>query len=86
MRKSTLPSRTAPTYSLALRKLHAAILGICALIDSFPYTIESWMPALLTDVLAEHTYDPTPVSTAVRKCASSFKKTHQDTRTNLTRY
>ena len=37
------------------------------------------MPALLTDVLAEHTYDPAPVSSAVRKCASSFKKTHQDT-------
>ena len=37
------------------------------------------MPALLTDVLAEHTYDPAPVSSAVRKCASGFKKTHQDT-------
>ena len=37
------------------------------------------MPALLTDVLAEHTYDPAPVSSTVRKCASSFKKTHQDT-------
>ena len=37
------------------------------------------MPALLTDVLAEHTYDPIPVSTTVRKCASNFKKTHQDT-------
>ena len=72
-------------YVLALRKSHAAILGICALIDSLPYTIKSWMPALLTDVLAEHTYDPMPVSTAVRKCASNFKKTHQDTWTNLTR-
>ena len=58
------------------------------------------MPSLLTDVLAEHTYDPVrlslpllclslcsigvnalqiPVSSTVRKCASNFKKTHQDT-------
>lgn len=58
------------------------------------------MPELLTNVLAEHTYDPVsfcvnrfleqrvysclkrwqaPISTTVRKCASNFKKTHQDT-------
>ena len=74
-----LPSRNSPVYAHALRKRHAAILGICALVDAFPYTVERWMPALLTDVLAEHTYDPPPVSTAVRKCASNFKKTHQDT-------
>ena len=55
------------------------------------------MPELLTNVLAEHTYDPVrlwnvnaqlslvsetrqvPISTTVRRCASNFKKTHQDT-------
>ena len=41
-----------------MRQRHAAILGICALVDSYPYTIEKWMPELLTNVLAEHTYDP----------------------------
>lgn len=74
-----LPARQSPKYAPALRKRHAAILGICAIVDSFPYTVEKWMPVLLTDVLAEHTYDPIPVSTTVRKCASNFKKTHQDT-------
>jgi len=54
-------------------------LGICALVDSFPYTVEKWMPELLTNVLAEHTYDPIPISTTVRKCAGNFKRTHQDT-------
>jgi proteasome activator subunit 4 len=77
--KRQLPDRKSPAYNNAIRQRHAAILGVCALIDSFPYTVERWMPSLLTNVLAEHTYDPIPISTAVRKCAANFKKTHQDT-------
>ncbi|KAI0768547.1 hypothetical protein BD413DRAFT_614418 [Trametes elegans] len=80
IKNSRLPQdKKSPAYNPALRQLHAAILGVCALIDSYPYTIERWMPDLLTNVLAEHTYDPIPVSTTVRKCASMFRKTHQDT-------
>jgi proteasome activator subunit 4 len=45
-------------YNAAIRQRHAAILGICALIDSYPYTVERWMPDLLANVLAEHAYDP----------------------------
>jgi len=78
-RSSHIPARESPTYNKAIRQRHAAILGICALVDSYPYTIEKWMPELLTNVLAEHTYDPIPISTTVRKCASNFRKTHQDT-------
>jgi len=74
-----LPPRQNKEYPATLRKLHGGILGICALIDSFPYTVEKWTPELLTDVLNRHTYDPVPVSTAVRACAANFKKTHQDT-------
>ncbi|KZT06355.1 uncharacterized protein LAESUDRAFT_653878 [Laetiporus sulphureus 93-53] len=79
LKNSKLPGRRSPTYTSALRQRHAAILGICALVDSYPYTVERWLPDLLTNVLAEHTYDPIPISTTVRKCASNFKKTHQDT-------
>ena len=98
IRNSKLPAdRKSPEYNVALRQLHAAILGVCALVDSYPYTIERWMPELLTNILAEHTYDPVsratsctasnssahscqiPISTTVRKCASTFRKTHQDT-------
>ncbi|KAF8203239.1 hypothetical protein BJ912DRAFT_842338 [Pholiota molesta] len=74
-----IPGRQDPNYNKAIRQRHAAILGICALVDSFPYTVEKWMPELLTNVLAEHTYDPIPISTTVRKCAGNFKRTHQDT-------
>ena len=59
IKNSKLPAdRKSPAYNVALRQLHAAILGVCALVDSYPYTIERWMPELLTNVLAEHTYDP----------------------------
>ncbi|KAF8226105.1 hypothetical protein L208DRAFT_1425249 [Tricholoma matsutake] len=74
-----IPDRQHAGYNKAIRQRHAAILGICALVDSYPYTVEKWMPDLLANVLAEHTYDPAPISTTVRKCASNFKKTHQDT-------
>lgn len=73
-----LPSRTHHDYGESLRKLHSAILGLCALIESFPYSVEPWMPSL-TEVLARHATDPPPISTTIRHCASEFKKTHQDT-------
>ncbi|KAG7099513.1 hypothetical protein E1B28_001358 [Marasmius oreades] len=76
--KTTIPPRKDPNYTLALRKIHSAILGVCALIESFPYSVEKWMPPL-TEVLAAHATDPPPISTTIRKCASEFKKTHQDT-------
>ena len=57
-KKSYIPDRQSPAYNKAVRQRHAAILGICALVESYPYTVEKWMPDLLTSVLAEHTYDP----------------------------
>ncbi|KAL5534546.1 hypothetical protein ACEPAG_1009 [Sanghuangporus baumii] len=73
IRKTKLPGRQEPGYADALRTLHSAILGVCALMESFPYNIEPWMPAL-TEVLAPHSSDPPPISTTIRKTASEFKK------------
>lgn len=78
IRTTRLPRRQDPEYSQALLNLHAAILGVCALVESFPYSVEPWMPPL-TEVLAPHASDPPPIAGTVRKCASEFKKTHQDT-------
>jgi proteasome activator subunit 4 len=95
-RKSRLPARRDAGYADALKALHSAILGLCALIESYPYTVETWMPPLTDSayparicrgwmltathtVLATHATDPPPISTTIRKCASEFKKTHQDT-------
>ncbi|KAF8559342.1 hypothetical protein OG21DRAFT_1402974 [Imleria badia] len=77
-RAMKLPSRSAPNYGESMRKLHSAILGLCALIESFPYSVESWMPPL-TEVLAQHATDPPPISTTIRHCASEFKKVRSDT-------
>ena len=46
VRKVRLTSRRDPGYPESLRMLHSAILGICALIESFPYSVEKWMPPL----------------------------------------
>ena len=58
LKNTHIPERQDSDYNKAIRQRHAAILGICALVDSYPYTVEKWMPDLLTNVLAEHTYDP----------------------------
>ncbi len=46
LRRIRLPNRRDPTYADSLRSLHSAILGLCALIESFPYSVEPWMPPL----------------------------------------
>ncbi|KAJ7630634.1 hypothetical protein FB45DRAFT_1027837 [Roridomyces roridus] len=79
IKKSHIPARQDPGYARGVRQRHAAILGVCALVDSVPYTVEKWTPDLLTNILAEHTYDPAPISTTVRKCARNFSRTHIDT-------
>ena len=45
-RKISLPPRRDPNYADSLRSLHSAILGLCALIESHPYSVEPWMPPL----------------------------------------
>lgn len=45
-RTTKLPPRRDVAYQESLRTLHSAILGICALIESFPYSVETWMPPL----------------------------------------
>jgi proteasome activator subunit 4 len=67
---SRIPTKRSDSkYSRAIRQRHAAVLGICALIESYPYTIERWMPQLLTETLAEMAYDP------VRKTLFQFLHT-----------
>ncbi|KAF7784715.1 hypothetical protein Agabi119p4_880 [Agaricus bisporus var. burnettii] len=78
IKRTSLPPRRDAGYADALRALHSVVLGLCALVESMPYSVEPWMPPL-TEVLAAHATDPPPISTTIRKCASEFKKTHQDT-------
>lgn len=71
-----LPKRDNEKYPEALRKLHAAVLGMIATLQAYPYVVEPWMPALI-ERLSRYASEPQPVSTAIRKFAADFKKTHQ---------
>lgn len=51
IRSIKLPARQSPHYADSLRSLHSAILGICALVESFPYSVEPWMPPLTEGML-----------------------------------
>ncbi|KAG9039991.1 hypothetical protein FRB95_004463 [Tulasnella sp. JGI-2019a] len=78
-RKTKLPKRQdKDTFTDAIRTLHSAVLGLCALVDAYPYSVEPWMPEII-ETLGRYSSDPIPVSTSIRKCAASFKQTHQDT-------
>ncbi|EST07615.1 Protein of unknown function DUF3437 [Kalmanozyma brasiliensis GHG001] len=74
-----VPKRGEKEYDAQLLKLHSGILGASALLAAFPYDVPDWMPSLIVDTVAQHTDDPVPISTTVRKCAADFKRTHQDT-------
>ncbi|CDS82081.1 related to BLM10-proteasome activator subunit [Sporisorium scitamineum] len=74
-----VPRRGEAEYDQQLLKLHSGILGASALLAAFPYDVPDWMPSLIVETVAQHTDDPVPISTTVRKCAADFKRTHQDT-------
>ncbi|PWN54156.1 hypothetical protein IE53DRAFT_24314 [Violaceomyces palustris] len=74
-----LPKRGAEGFDEKLVTLHSGILGASALLAAFPYEVPDWMPSLIVETVAQHTDDPVPISTTVRRCAADFKRTHQDT-------
>ncbi|KAG9009627.1 hypothetical protein FRB90_008255, partial [Tulasnella sp. 427] len=78
-RRTKLPKRSEKDqFATAIRTLHSAVLGLVALLDAYPYSVESWAPAII-ETLARYSTDPVPISTSIRKCAARFKQTHQDT-------
>ncbi|KAN0063131.1 Proteasome activator BLM10 [Thecaphora frezii] len=76
---TVLPKRGQEGYEEKLLTLHSGILGATALLAAFPYEVPEWMPQLIVETVAQHTEDPVPISTTVRRCAADFKRTHQDT-------
>ncbi|WVQ73567.1 hypothetical protein IAR50_003145 [Cryptococcus sp. DSM 104548] len=71
------PGQVNPEYQEKIVHLHGAVLGATALVDAFPYTVPKFMPKLIADVLAPRVSDPAPISTAIRACVASFKRTHE---------
>lgn len=60
---------------------HAAVLGLGALVQAFPYTSPppEWLPEVLAVLAARAASDPGMVGKSVKTVLSDFKKTRQDT-------
>jgi len=57
--------------------VHGAVLGLVALLQTRPYDLPEWAPAVL-GLLASRSGDPEPVASTVRKAFMEFWRTHQD--------
>lgn len=60
---------------------HAAVLGLGALVQAFPYTSPppQWLPGVLATLAGRAASDPGMVGKSVKTVLSDFKKTRQDT-------
>lgn len=60
---------------------HAAVLGLGALVQAFPYTSPppDWLPEVLATLAGRAANDPGMVGKSVKTVLSDFKKTRQDT-------
>ncbi|KAK2731633.1 hypothetical protein FQN57_003266 [Myotisia sp. PD_48] len=78
---STGASTPTPEHTRLIIKRHAAVLGLGALIQAFPYTSPPpiWMPAALATLSTKAGGDSGVVGQSVKAIISDFKKTRQDT-------
>ena len=78
---STGASTPTPEHNRLILTRHAAVLGLGALVQAFPYTSPppDWIPGVLTTLANKANSDPGVVGKSVKSILSDFKKTRQDT-------
>lgn len=78
---STGTSTPTPEQSKLVLTRHAAVLGLGALVQAFPYSSPppAWIPGVLTTLANNVSADPGMVGKSVKSILSDFKKTRQDT-------
>ena len=78
---STGTSTPTPEQTKLVVTRHAAVLGLGALVQAFPYTSPppDWVPGVLTTLANKANSDPGVVGKSVKSILSDFKKTRQDT-------
>lgn len=64
-------------FKAAMRRRHAGVLGMGALIGAYPYDVPAWLPHVLV-LMAQHVVDPIPIKQTVRNIFGEFWRTHQD--------
>jgi proteasome activator subunit 4 len=77
-----LPGTETPVgHTNMIIKRHAAVLGLGALVQAFPYATPppEWMPEVLATLARRAANDPGAVGKTVKGILSDFKKTRQDT-------
>ncbi|TGZ77342.1 hypothetical protein EX30DRAFT_398649 [Ascodesmis nigricans] len=81
-----LPKRSpagtpTPGYNRTTLSRHAAVLGLGALVQAFPYASPPplWLPEVLATLATKAAGDPGMVGTSVKGVLAEFKKTRQDT-------
>lgn len=78
---STGTSTPTPEHTRLVVTRHAAVLGLGALVQAFPYMSPppTWIPGVLTTLANKANNDPGMVGKSVKSILSDFKKTRQDT-------
>lgn len=78
---STGTSTPTPEHTRLVIQRHAAVLGLGALVQAFPYASPppSWMPGVLITLSTKASGDPGVVGQSVKSIISEFKKWRQDT-------
>lgn len=78
---STGTSTPTPEHAKLVITRHAAVLGLGALVQAFPYSSPppTWIPAVLALLANKANADPGMVGISVKSILSEFKKTRQDT-------
>lgn len=81
-----LPKRSpagtpTPGYNRTVLLRHAAVLGLGALVQAFPYASPppTWLPEVLATLATKAAGDPGMVGKSVKGVLAEFKKTRQDT-------
>ncbi|ORY13079.1 hypothetical protein BCR34DRAFT_600197 [Clohesyomyces aquaticus] len=75
------PGTPTPEQNKLILTRHAAVLGLGALIQAFPYSSPppAWLPDLLATLARKAAVDPGMVGKSVKSILADFKKTRQDT-------
>lgn len=75
------PGTPTPEQNKLTLVRHAAVLGLGALVQAYPYTSPppAWLPEVLATLATKAAADPGMVGKSVKTVLSDFKKTRQDT-------
>ncbi|KAF2812513.1 uncharacterized protein BDZ99DRAFT_413274 [Mytilinidion resinicola] len=79
--RSRVPGTPTPEQGRLILVRHAAVLGLGALIQAFPYTSPppAWLPDVLATLARKAAADSGMVGKSVKSVLADFKKTRQDT-------